>query len=148
MSSADAMLLARRSLCGFVPALLLACVTPTVAPEPIDWSSADEHWSLHIVTLDEDGDERATRIWLALVDGRGTIRTGDSRWWQNLQRDPACRIRLDGVDYPLQAEFVTDPVGRVRIDDAFLTKYGGWERLMFPQERGKTHENYARLQAR
>ena len=33
----------------------------------------------------------------------------------------------------------------VRIDEAFLEKYGGWERMMFSQERGETHTNYARL---
>jgi hypothetical protein len=148
MWSVDSMQQARRTLALLASALLLSCTTPPLALDAIDWSSADEHWSLHIVTTDPEGDERVTRIWLAQVDGAGTLRTGDSRWWHNLQRDPACRIRLDGVDYPVRAESVTDPVGRVRIDDAFLAKYGRWERMVFSQERGETHENYARLLAR
>lgn len=123
----------------------LACATPTPSDAPIDWRRIDEPWSLHVVTIDEDGDERVTRIWLALVDGRGALRTGDSRWWQNLQRDPALRIRVDGVDHPVVAEFVDDRETRARIDDAFVAKYGWLERLMFPQDRGETHEHYARL---
>ncbi len=125
----------------------LACASAPVSREPIDWSAADERWSLHIVTVDPDGDERVTRIWLASVDGAGAIRTGDSRWWANLRRDPACRIRVLDVDYPVRAEFVTEHEVKARIDDAFVAKYGWFERLLFPQERGETHENYARLRA-
>jgi hypothetical protein len=124
----------------------VACASaPSGAETPIDWAVAAEHWSLHIVTRDADGDERVTRIWIASVDGEGALRTGDSRWWANLMRDPRCHVRLDGVDYPVTAEFVTDPAGRQTIDRVFLEKYGAWERVMFPQERGETHENYARL---
>jgi hypothetical protein len=125
----------------------LACASapPPIAEAPIDWESLDEHWSLHIVTVDPDGDERVTRIWLALSDGLGVLRTGESRWWQNLQRDPACRIRLRGTDYPLRAEFVEEKEEKARIDDAFAEKYGWLERVLFPQERGETHQNYARL---
>lgn len=124
------------------------CGSVPLAPGPIDWGAADEQWSLHIVTVDADGDERVTRVWLALVDGEGAIRTGDSRWWKNLQRDANCRLRWKGADHPVRAEFVTDRAGRERIDEAFAAKYGWWERTMFPQERGETHENYARLRSR
>jgi hypothetical protein len=43
---------------------------------------------------------------------------------------------------------VTEPSEKIRIDEAFLEKYGGWERMLFPQDRGETHTNYARLDAR
>ena len=129
----------------FVAFVSFSCGSVPLAPEPIDWREADDRWSLHIVTLDADGDERVTRIWLAIADGVGTLRTGDSRWWENLQRDANCRIRVEDVDYPVRAEFVTDREGKVKIDEAFAEKYGWWERTMFPQDRGDTHDNYARL---
>jgi len=100
---------------------------------------------MHVVTTDPDGEERVTRIWIALEGGDATIRTNESRWWSNLERDPTIRIRLSGIDYPFQAVPVTDVEGRVGVDEAFLEKYGGWERLLFPQDRGETHDNYARL---
>jgi hypothetical protein len=126
---------------------VFACASGSipVAQQPIDWHAADDRWSLHIVTLDPDGDERVTRIWLALVDAEGTLRTGDSRWWENLKRDPTARIRLLEIDYPVQVEFVTEHEQKARIDDAFAEKYGWLERMMFPQDRGETHDNYARL---
>ena len=125
----------------------LACASGPVpaGQEPIDWRAADEHWSVHIVTVDSDGDERTTRIWLAVVNEEGTLRTGDSRWWQNLERDANCRIRVRGIDYPVRAEFVTEFEAKARIDDAFGEKYGWLDHVMFRRERGETHENYARL---
>ncbi len=136
-----------RSFASIVLMAGLACASGPVpvAQEPIDWRVADDRWSLHIVTVEPDGDPRVTRIWLAIVDGEGTLRTGDSRWWENLKRDPNCRIRLLGSDYPLRVEFVTEHEKKARIDDAFVEKYGWLERVMFRQERGETHENYARL---
>ena len=136
-----------KHLLAIVFVFSLACATggaPT-AQDPIDWQTADERWSLHIVTLDPDGGERVTRIWLATVDGGGVFRTGDSRWWHNLERDASSRIRLLGIDYPMRVEFVTEHEEKARIDDAFAEKYGWLERIMFRQERGETHENYARL---
>jgi hypothetical protein len=124
----------------------LACAsTPQVADRSIDWGATDAYWSLHVVTIDPDGSERVTRIWLAVLDAMGGIRTGNSRWWQNLERDRHCLIRLDGVDYPVDVEFAGDFDDKVRIDEAFTVKYGWMEGLMFPQDRGETHKNYAFL---
>jgi hypothetical protein len=134
----------------FVPISLifcLACASAPVSPDPVDWQAADEHWSVHIVTVDPDGGERTTRIWLAAVGNRGALRTGDSRWRHNLQRDPNCRIRFAGQDYPVRAEFATEHAEKVRIDEAFEAKYGWQERLMFSQDRGETHDHYAYLHA-
>ncbi len=129
----------------FVAGLACASGPVPVAQGPIDWRAADDRWSLHIVTVEPGGDPRVTRIWLAIVDGEGTLRTGDSRWWQNLERDPNCRVRLLGIDYPVRVEFVTEHEEKARIDDAFVEKYGWLEGILFRQERGETHENYARL---
>ena len=128
-----------------VAALACASGPVPVTQEPIDWTAADDHWSLHIVTVDPTGDERVTRIWLAIVDGAGTLRTGDSRWWKNLERDANARIRLLEVEYPVHVEFVNEHEQKARIDDAFGEKYGWLERAMFRKERGETHENYGRL---
>jgi hypothetical protein len=126
----------------------LACAGSVETREPIAWPAADDRWSIHIVTLDPDGDERVTRIWLATLDGVGVLRTNDSRWWQNLERDPSCRIRVLGIEYALRAEPVHEPTEKARIDTAFSEKYGWQERVLFPQARGETHENYARLRPR
>ncbi|MCP4903600.1 MAG: DUF2255 family protein [bacterium] len=127
--------------------LTLSCASGSipVATGPVDPAVIDDHWSLHVVTEDADGDERVTRIWIGVLDGDPILRTGDSRWWANLQRDPTIRIRLSGTDHVFRAESVTDPNERIQIDEIFLEKYGAWERVLFPQDRGKTHTRYARL---
>lgn len=106
-------------------------------------AAIDDRWSIQVVTVDSDGYERVTRIWIAVVAGSAAIRTADSPWWANLQRDS--RIRLSGKDLPFRVEFVTEPEGKIRIDEVFLEKYGWWERIRFSQERGEMHNNYARL---
>ncbi len=97
-----------------------------LASEPVDWGAVDERWSVHLVTLDPDGDTRVTRVWLAVVDGAGTVRTNHSRWARNLQRDPSLRLRVLGIDYPLRVEFVDDTDATAAIDAAFREKYG-WQ---------------------
>ena len=125
----------------------MACAQGSVpvASSPLDEAGIDDRWSHLVVTVDPDGDDRVTRIWLALVDGEVALRTGDSRWWANLQRDPQIRIRVSGSDHLYRAEFPTSHAEKVQIDEAFLEKYGGWDRVMFSDERGETHENYAWL---
>ncbi len=124
-----------------------ACAGNSVprAEEPIDWADADESWSIHVVTLDPDGDERVTRIWMALLDRQGVFRTNDSRWWANILRTRELRVRHAGSDHLFEVVIVEDLAERARIDEVFLQKYAGWERMMFPQESGETHENYGRL---
>ncbi len=136
-----------RSLLALAFALALACAGGRIplGDPPIDWEGIGERWSLHIVTRDPDGDERVTRVWLATLDGVGTLRTGESRWARNLKADPHCRLRVRGVDYATRAEFVTEREQRVRIDLAFREKYGWQERLLFWEEPGETHDHYLRL---
>ena len=126
---------------------MLACAgTPIpLATDAAPQAAVEENWSLHVVTVDADGSDRVTRIWIAFVESDPVIRTNQSRWWSNLERDPTIRIRLSGRDYSFRSEPVNESELKSRIDEAFLEKYGGWERLLFPQARGETHDHYARL---
>ena len=125
--------------------LLAGCASVPAAEGPIDWSEADERWSILVVTIDPDGDERVTRIWLALVDGEAVIRTNESRWWANLQRSPRLGVRHAGEEHVFGVEFVEERSEREEIDRAFAEKYGWMEALMFPQPPGETHAHYGRL---
>ena len=124
---------------ALVALLGTACATVPVSEEALDWKAADSRWSVHVVTVDPDGDERVTRVWLALVDGVGTIRTSDTRWQKNLERDPDFRMRVRGVDYPLRAVRVADGLEARKIDDAFLEKYGWQERLLMGSDPSEAH---------
>ena len=120
---------------SLVPVLLtfLACATP---PAPIvaegrpNWDMLADLDTVQVVTADADGEARVTTIWLAIVDEQGYIRTGDSRWFANLKRDPALKLRAGGAEYALKSEFVDEAALNTRIDAAFRTKYGFSDRLV------------------
>ena len=94
------------------------------AAEP-DWEKLRDIGRIEILTHDEDGDVRETTIWFVELDGQGFIRTGNSNWGQNLRRDPKDAVlRIEGKEYPLQAEFIENDSLRERIVAAFRAKYG------------------------
>lgn len=128
-------------------ALALACATPPTpeSDEAIDWTAAAAPWSIQLVTLDPDGASRTTRMRIVVVDGAGVVRTGESRWGQNLERDPGCHLQQAGADHPLRAEVVASAAEKQRIDAAFLDKYGWQERLFQVLWSGEVH--YFRLRA-
>lgn len=97
---------ARVALFGCV-ALAAAWIAPAPA-RAIDWAVAGAERVVEIVTQDDDGSPRETKVWLVVVDGQGYIRTGGTRWWGNVERDPDVELRVAGAEHPLRAELVTD----------------------------------------
>ena len=100
------------------------------ASAPPDWSAVSDEETIEVVTRDPDGDVRETTIWLVVVDGVGTIRTGNTRWFANLQRDPNLKLRVAGAEYPMRIEMITDPEQRARVAEAFRAKYGIQDRTV------------------
>ena len=105
---------------------MLACVAwPVAAPaQTPDWSAVADVRVVNVVTHDEDGDVRDKKIWLAVLDGQGYIRTGGTRWGDSIERDPRLVLRIEGREYLLRAEFVEDDALRERIVAGFREKYG------------------------
>jgi hypothetical protein len=105
----------------------------------IDWASAAAERVVEIVTRNADGTHRETKIWLAVVDGQGYARTGGTRWWGNIERDPEVVLRVAGAEHPLRAELVTDRELVAKVEAALRTKYGWSDRLISPFRFGDTH---------
>ena len=100
-------------LCAFLFAV--GCASSPIAEGPL--SEADfERWSVHVLTWDVDGDRRKTRVWIAAVGGAPYLRTGQTRWWQNIERGSKTRILSGDHVYPVSIEAVTDPSLRAKID--------------------------------
>jgi hypothetical protein len=135
----------RRLLIALAVFFALACagVVPPVADTAIDWTAVAEEQVPEIVTRDPDGGERVTKLWLVVLDGQGLIRTGDSRWFGDIQRDPDVVFRVGGYAYPLRAEPVTDESLIERADSAFREKYGFQDWLIHPF--GQPGKNVMRL---
>jgi hypothetical protein len=113
-------------------ALVLGGCAGTIveATAPIDWAAVADEGVPEVVTVDPDGDLRETKLWIVVLDGQAFIRTGDTRWFRNIERDPDVTLRIAGVAYPLRAEPVIDGPLRDRIHAAFREKYGFQDRLV------------------
>ena len=125
--------------------LTVSCAStlPPMAETALDWRSVADVGVPTIVTREPDGGERVTKLWLAVVDGEGLIRTGDSRWFQNIERDPNVTLRIGGYAYPLRAEVVTDESLEKRANAAFREKYGWQDWIIHPF--GEPDANLMRL---
>ena len=95
----------------------------------IDWAAADAEQVVQIVTRNEDGTPRETKVWLVVVEGQGYLRTGGTRWYANVERDPDVVLRVAGAEHPLRAALVEDPELVERVVTAFRTKYGFSDRM-------------------
>ena len=88
-----------------------------------DWPTLAIEEIPHVVTLDLDGSRRITQLWIAQVDGVAYLRTGDTQWFANLQRDPRLRLRIGGAEYVCEATTLQDARLADRVHAAFRAKY-------------------------
>jgi hypothetical protein len=133
-----------RLACVIVLLYAVGCAAPPIADGTL--AEADfERWSVHILTWDADGDRRKTRIWIVAVGGTPYARTGQTRWWQNIERGSQTQILSAGHAYPVAIEEVVAPSLRAQIDAAFAAKYGWLGRVVIDAERAQSDDPYLRL---
>ncbi len=133
-------------LLAFTAILACASTPPPAAVEPIDWSAVADEGTPTIVTQDADGDQRETPIWVVVLENQGYIRTGSSRWFANVERDPDVVLQIGGRSLSLRAELLRDDALRETVNRAFREKYGFWDFMVHP--RGAPGANIMRLVAR
>lgn len=121
-----AALLSGTLLFFFVVASLAA---PAHAAFP-DWEKYVDVEVIEILTQDEDGTPRETKVWFVLLSGVAFLRTSDSEWLANLRRDPDCGLRIEGAEYRARATEIPGEEIVTKIDTASALKYGLQERLI------------------
>jgi len=114
------------------PLLVLGFVLAAAAPRAgaFDWTPFAQEGTIRILTHDEDGEVRDTKVWTVVVDGAGYVRTSGSTWLENIQRNPEVQVRVRGYDYLMRAEEVKDAATRERVEEAYKEKYGLAQRTM------------------
>lgn len=95
-----------------------------------DWERLAEPRVVEILTRDEGGEPRETKVWIVVVDGRGVVRTNDSRWLANIRRGSPLALRSGGEELTVTATESADPELAARAEAAFKEKYGFTQRLM------------------
>jgi hypothetical protein len=117
-----------RSVLSRALILLLACTAGSALAEPASqppaWGELAAEETVEVVTVDADGEARETTVWLAVLDGQGYVRTGGTRWGENLVRDPRLVLRIGDAEYALRVEMIEDDGLRQRIVAVFREKYG------------------------
>jgi hypothetical protein len=126
--------------CGLPVCLLLVSLGAS-AQEPADsgLKGAAEAGQVKILTRNEDASIRDTTIWIVLVGDEAFIRTGSTRWYGNIERDPEVVLRVGENEFPLRAELVTDEPLLERVHTAFREKYGFSDRMVGWFRFGDSH---------
>lgn len=104
-----------------------------------DWGAMAETQVVEVLTQDEDGSDRATKVWIVAVDGRAFIRTAATRWYRNVERDPNIGLRVGEEEFLLRTELVTDAALVERAVAAFREKYGFTDAFMQILRFGEPH---------
>jgi hypothetical protein len=125
--------LSRRGVSGLARCglLLLFVGGPAGADYP-DWANVADEEVIEVITRDEDGDVRESKVWFVLVDGEPYLRTNGSRWLENLRREGDCSLRIRDVDYEARAVEVPGGEWIEAVDAASREKYGWQERMIHP----------------
>jgi len=108
---------------------VLTLATAARAEYP-DWQALADVPVIEVLTVDEDGDARETKVWFVLVDGEPYLRTSDSRWLENLRRDPDLGLRIEDREYEARAEEIPGESIVEQVDAASAEKYGWQERFI------------------
>jgi len=104
-----------------------------------DWDSYTDVGIIEILTVDEDGDARESKVWVVLLGGEPFLRTNDSRWLENIRRDPEIGLRIEGREYTGMAEEIEGDEIVDKVDEASRRKYG-WQEAFIHVFRMKKPE--------
>ena len=88
------------------------------------WSDYADEQEVLAILHGEDGETREVKIWLVVLDGQGFVRTRNTSWRADLERDPKAALRIQGKDHAIRAIPVKDPALHDRVNEAFTAKYG------------------------
>ena len=105
--------------------------------EDFDWSRYAEEQTITAITTDDGGSARETTIWIVVVVGDAFIRTGNTRWGANVERQPDIALRIADEEIPVRVHFITDDAMRGRVIEAFRAKYGLMDLLISPFRGGR-----------
>ncbi len=115
---------------GRALALALLLMVPAGAQAGTNWERYRDIQTVQVITRQEDGSARDTTVWLVVVDGEPYLRTSNTRWAGDLERDPNATLEVEGAQIPVKVTFVQDEATRDKAILAFREKYGFTDRVL------------------
>jgi hypothetical protein len=104
----------------FSTALAIASADPARAA----WSDFKDEQEITAIVHGEDAKPREVKIWLIVLDDQGFVRTRNTSWRADLERDPKAALRIQAKEIPIRAIPVKDPELYNRVNEAYTAKYG------------------------
>jgi len=111
-------------------AFLVCLAAVSASGAGFDWSPFERESVIHVLTRDEDGAVRNTKVWVVVVDGSGYVRTNASTWLENIQRNPEIEVQASGHAYLMRTDEVKDAAVKEQVEEAYKEKYGLVQRVM------------------
>ncbi|TMA29693.1 MAG: DUF2255 family protein [Deltaproteobacteria bacterium] len=105
-------------------ALLLVVALAAAHPARAAWSDYKDEQEIFAIVHGGDGKPREIKIWLLVLDGHGFIRTRNTSWKPDLERDPKAALRIKGKEIPIRPIPVKDPELYNKVNEAYTAKYG------------------------
>ena len=89
-----------------------------------DWSKWSDLPTVEVITTDEDGRPRTTTVWIVVVEGQAYLRTGNTIWGGNVEREGNLKLKGAPGEHQCRAERITDLSLQEKVMAAFRAKYG------------------------
>ena len=106
-----------------VLALALVCASNAESATQ-DWSRWSDLRTVEVISTDEGGRTRTTTVWIVVVEGQAYLRTGNTIWGGNVEREGKLKLKGAPGEYQCRAERITDLSLQERVVAAFRAKYG------------------------
>ncbi len=130
--------LAGLALAGLLALGDAASAAASTDPAP-DWSTIAGENTVVVVTEQADGTPHETTVWLVVHEGRGYLRTSNTRWFRNIERNRNVVLRAGDHEWPLTVSMVEDDAEGDAVIGAFRAKYGISDLLVAPLRLGGSH---------
>ena len=101
-------------------ALVLASANAALAA----WSDFKDEQEIFAIVHGDDGKPREVKIWLVVLDDQGFVRTRNTSWRADLERDPKAALKIKDKEILIRPVPVKDPELYKRVNEAYTAKYG------------------------
>jgi hypothetical protein len=101
-----------------------AFAVASAGPARAAWSDYKDEQEIFAVVHGEDGKPREVKIWIVVLDDQAFIRTRNTSWRADLERDPKAALKIKDKEIPIRPVPVKDPELYKRVNEAYTAKYG------------------------
>ena len=84
-------------------ALILCGRAISPAHEQLDWATVADRQMILVSTTGPDGEPRMTRLWIVVVGKSGYLRSADTQWVQDVERNPNFLLIAGDASYSVSA---------------------------------------------